>query len=154
MLRSLASLLSTGAMPAKPAVGIGLHELIDHSSVIGLLGLLAAFENIRIYTLALGIGGIVGGILLFINHKKSLDSVLASDSADRVMEYEMRKYRRRATVSAMVASVGCMLSALYWVNDARVFSVFILMILSLLVGILGVWKHANGTTFRHGFPCR
>lgn len=103
-----------------------------------LLGLVAAFENIRNYSLVLGIGGIAAGVLLFINHKRHLDHMLASDAAERVKVYESRKYRRRATASAMIASVGCMLAALYWVNDAGVFSVFILMILSLLVGILGV----------------
>lgn len=103
-----------------------------------LIGLIAAFESVRRYSLALGIGGLAGGILLFINHKKQLDAVLANNVEPRIRNFETRKYRRRATASAMIASVGCMLSALYWVSDARVFSAFILMILSLLIGILGV----------------
>jgi hypothetical protein len=88
--------------------------------------------------LALGIGGIAGGILLFINHKKFLDQQLASDANDRVKSFEMRKFRRRTIASAMITSAGTMMAALYWVTDVKVFSIFILMILSLLVGILGV----------------
>ncbi len=100
--------------------------------------LVGAFESIRSYTLALGIGGIAGGILLFINHKKFLDQQLASDANDRVKSFEMRKFRRRTIASAMITSAGTMMAALYWVTDVKVFSIFILMILSLLVGILGV----------------
>ena len=100
--------------------------------------LLGAFESIRNYTLALGVGGIAGGILLFVNHKKHLDQKLASDANDRVKAFEIRKFRRRTVVSAMVTSAGTMMAALYWVTDVKVFSIFILMILSLLVGILGV----------------
>ena len=122
----------------KGVAGAGLLGAGSVWETFCVLGLIAAFENIRNYSLVLGIGGIAGGILLFINHKKRVDQMLASDAAERVKTYESRKYRRRATASAMIASVGCMMAALYWVNDARVFSVFILMILSLLVGILGV----------------
>lgn len=108
-----------------------------------LLGLatpfvVATFESIRSYTLAFGIAGLVGGILLFINHKRRLVEVLASDASQRTQAFELRKYRRRTVVSAMIASAGCMMAALYWVTDARAFSVFILMILALLLGILGV----------------
>jgi hypothetical protein len=106
--------------------------------VIGLPVLIAAFESVRNYSLALGIGGIAGGILLFVNHKKQLDAILASGAEERAKAYESRKYRRRAIASAMIASLGCMMAALYWVTDARVFSVFILMIMALLIGILGV----------------
>ena len=119
-------------------LGTPPQDLAEFTHAIGLLGLIAAFENIRNYSLALGIGAVAGGVLLFVNHKRHLLEILASDAAERVKAYESRKYRRRATASAMIASVGCMLAALYWVTDARIFSIFILMILSLLVGILGV----------------
>lgn len=105
---------------------------IDNSLIVG------AFENVRIYALALGIGGFAGGILLFINHKHQLDAVLASGADERTCAFEIRKYRRRAIVSAMIASVGCMMAALYWVRDYKIYSAFILMILTLLVGILGM----------------
>jgi predicted histidine transporter YuiF (NhaC family) len=100
--------------------------------------LIAAFENVRLYALVLGIGGLVGGVLLFINHKRQYDAVLASDADERTRAFETRKYRRRAIVSAMIASVGCMLAALYWVRDAKIYSAFILMILALLLGIMGM----------------
>lgn len=100
--------------------------------------LIGAFENVRSYALALGIGGLAGGILLFINHRRQLESILASDADERTRAFEQRKYRRRAIVSAMIASVGCMMAALYWVSDAKVYSAFILMILTLLLGIMGM----------------
>ena len=100
--------------------------------------LVGAFENIRNYTLAFGIAGLAGGVLLFVNHKRRLDGVLVSGANERIKAFETRKYRRRTVVSSMVASAGCMMAALYWVTDAKVFSAFILMILTLLLGILGV----------------
>jgi hypothetical protein len=100
--------------------------------------LVAAFENVRGYSLVLGIGGLAGGILLFINHKRRVDTVLASDADQRTRAFEIRKFRRRSIVSAMIASVGCMMAALYWVSDAKVYSAFILMILALLLGIMGM----------------
>ena len=126
--------LNDGVVGCGGADSIAEHCLMGACRII----LVAAFESIRGYTLALGIGGITSGVLLFINHKRHLHEVLTSDAAERIKTYETRKYRRRAVVSAMVTSVGCMLSALFWVSDAKVFSVFIMMIMSLLVGILGV----------------
>ncbi len=38
----------------------------------------------------------------------------------------------------MIASAGCLMAALFWVTEPRVFVVFILLILALLIGILGV----------------
>ncbi len=73
--------------------------------------LLAAFENVRGYSLVLGLGGLAGGILLFINHKRQIDAVLASDANQRTRAFEIRKFRRRSIVSAMIASVGCMMAA-------------------------------------------
>ena len=100
--------------------------------------LVAAFEGVRNYSLAIGLGAVAGGILLFVNHRRQLEHVLAEKPADRIVAFEQRKYRRRTIVSAMITSVGCMLAALFWVTDERVFSVFILMIMGLLIGILGV----------------
>ena len=122
-----------------------LHQVLDSpvvstwSSVANLPGLLLAeFESIRNYTLAIGIGGIAGGILLFINHKRQLDTQLASDANERVKGFEIRKFRRRSAASAMIMSAGLMMAALYWVTEPKVFAVFIMMILTLLLGILGV----------------
>ncbi len=138
LLRQFLPTANVDWVNGQEAVGdslLGASELLQ-----GLVftGLIAAFDNIRNYALVLGIGGIAAGILLFFHHKRHLQEMLSSSVAERVKIYESRKYRRRATASAMIASVGCMLAALYWVHDARVFSMFILMILSLLIGILGV----------------
>lgn len=102
------------------------------------LTMLGAFENVKNVALAMGLGGLAGGIILFVNHKRHLATVLAKEKDKRIVAYENRKFRRRAIVSAMIASAGCMMAALYWVVDVRIFAVFILMILGLLVAILGV----------------
>lgn len=99
---------------------------------------IAAFERIRNFTLVLGLSGIATGILLYINHKRHLDRVLSEKPSERIANFEMRKFRRRAVTSVMITSVGLMMAALFWVTDAKVFSSFILMILTLLVGILGI----------------
>ena len=115
-----------------------LEAIAGSEETLSIPILVGAFESIRNYALALGVGGIAGGILLFVNHKKYLDQQLASDANERVKSFEIRKFRRRTIVSAMVTSAGTMMAALYWVTDVKVYSIFIMMILSLLVGILGV----------------
>ena len=105
-----------------------------------MFGLLGEFDssNIRNISLVMGLGGIAGGIILFINHKRHLANVIASRPEQRIVDFEERKFRRRSIVSAMIASTGLMMAALYWVNEAKIFAVFIMMILGLLVAILGV----------------
>ncbi len=98
----------------------------------------AAFDGVRGYSLFLGLGGLACGVLLFLNHKWHLDSVLESGVADRIKDFESRKFRRRAIASSMITSVGFMLAALYWVTEPKIFTAFILMILTLLLGILGI----------------
>ncbi len=94
-----------------------------------------SLNNVKAYALILGIGALLGGVYLLLNHKQTLDAVLASREPDRVKTFESRKYRRRASASTMIACLGCLLAGLYWVTDQKVFAVFILMILGLLVGI-------------------
>ena len=102
--------------------------------------LAGASESARVYSLVLGLGGLAGGVLLFLNHKRHLSEVIAEKPAERIIAFEQRKYRRRSIVSAMIASAGCMLAALFWVTDERVFVVFIMMILGLLVLVM-VWPN-------------
>lgn len=99
---------------------------------------MAELANVRSSSLVVGIGILAGGVLLFINHKREIDEVVTSEVADRIKAFEMRKFRRRAIISSMIVSVGLMMAALYWVNEQRVFAIFILMILALLVGISGL----------------
>lgn len=100
--------------------------------------LIAEMASVQRYALVIGIGTFLGGVLLLLHHKRQLDEVLASDAADRITPYESRKYRRRALVSTLIASLGTMLASLFWVDDQRVFATIILIILALLVGIAGL----------------
>jgi hypothetical protein len=112
---------------------------IGCSELIGLcpsMGVLAAGENFLVYTLALGLCGILTGFLLLFAHKQSFDAAMRAEDNERVRSFEARKYRRRSVVSSMVASTGCMMAALYWVTEPKTFVVFILLILTLLLGIL------------------
>lgn len=112
-----------------------MFELLTNQSLPVLIG---AFESIRGSALALGVAGIVGGITLFLNHRRHWEEVASSDAAQRIVKFELRKFRRRSINSGMITSAGLMMAALFWVTEERVFSVFILMILGLLVAILGV----------------
>ena len=112
-----------------------MFELITNQSLPILIG---AFESIRGSALAIGIGGVVGGIILFLNHRRHWEEVAASNVAQRIFKFELRKFRRRSINSGMITSAGMMMAALFWVTEERIFSVFILMILGLLVAILGV----------------
>jgi len=89
-------------------------------------------------SLVLGLGTVAGGILLLSHHKRHLKEVLAQRPEQRIIDFEERKFRRRSIVSTMIASVGLMLASLFWVEDQRVFAVFIMMILGVLIGIIGI----------------
>ena len=102
------------------------------------LGLLAATENVRVYSLLLGLFGIVAGFLLLFGHRRKYELAMAQEEQDRAIQFETRKYKRRTLVSAMITATGCMMASLFWVDNARVFSVFILLILATLLGILGI----------------
>ena len=100
--------------------------------------LLGVTESIRGYSLAIGLCGFFVGVFLFLSHRRQWEDVVSSDASERIVKFELRKFRRRSIVNAMITSVGCIMAALFWVTDGRVFSIFILMTLGLLVAILGV----------------
>ena len=110
--------------------------MIDFESVIQSFELLGAFEGIKGFSLVLGMGAVASGVFLFLNHRRHLAEVMSDAQKKRILAFEIRKYRRRTAISAMITSTGFMLAALNWVNEPRVFTVFILMILGLLLGIL------------------
>jgi hypothetical protein len=110
--------------------------VIDSGSVIQSFELLGAFEGIKGFSLMLGIVAIASGLFLFLNHRRHLNEVLSDAKNKRIFAFEIRKYRRRSAISAMITSTGFMLAALNWVNEPRVFTVFIMMILGLLLAIL------------------
>lgn len=92
----------------------------------------------RTWSLVLGVIMFITGVFLLFNHKLYLNQILESSDDPRELRFELRKFRRRSLVGSMIASVGCMIGALHWVTDARIFSIFILLILGLLMAILVV----------------
>ncbi len=110
--------------------------MIDTESVIQSCELLGAFEGIKGFSLMLGIVAVASGLFLFLNHRRHLNDVMSDPQNKRILAFEIRKYRRRTAISAMITSTGFMLAALNWVNEPRVFTVFIMMILGLLLAIL------------------
>ena len=116
---------------------LGKHVIVnDFVSVIHAFELLGEFEGIKGVSLMLGIIAIASGVFLFLNHRRHLTEVMSVAQNQRIISFEIRKYRRRTAISAMITSTGFMLAALNWVNEPRVFTVFIMMILGLLLGIL------------------
>jgi hypothetical protein len=114
---------------------VGAFRLESIESIQLLLGF---NESVMAYCLAFGIAGLVGGLALLSAHKAALDQAMATENNERVQRFEIRKFRRRATASSMIASVGCMMAALFWVDDPKVFSIFIMLILTLLLLILTI----------------
>lgn len=102
----------------------------------GSIGLLAAGEDFLSYTLALGLSGILTGFLLLFAHKRAFEASMKLEDNPRMRLFESRKYRRRSVVSSMIAATGCLMAALFWVTEPKIFAIFILLIMTLLLGIL------------------
>ncbi len=99
--------------------------------------LLAVIEgNVRLMTLLFGVGSFIGGIMLIYAHRRGLEHATAEVETARNERFEVRKFRRRALAGSLIASMGVMLAGLCWVTDSRMFSLFLLMILGLLSGIM------------------
>ena len=114
----------------------GLSELLNQQGVVILL--FATGDNVRSYSLVLGLFGIFTGFVLMLAHKRAFDVAMSVEDKERVRAFETRKFRRRSTVSSMIAAAGCMLAALFWVIEPKTFSIFILLIMATLIGILGI----------------
>ena len=89
--------------------------------------------------LSLGIGILVfiGGLVLMFSHRRSFDEAFEQPITGQQVNFENRKYRRRVVVAGMIASLGIMIAAIYWVEEPRAFASLILIILGTLLGILG-----------------
>jgi len=90
----------------------------------------------RAWALAVGVASFFGGIMLIGAHRRGLDRATAEVETARNERFEVRKFRRRSLVGSLIASMGAIMAGLYWVTDNRLFSLFVLMILGLLSGIL------------------
>ena len=104
---------------------------------IFLLGFNLA-PGLRSCVLVLGVLAFFGGIFMMFQHHAAIEAVTQNESDPRVQLFETRKFRRRGLVNAMISSMGCMMAAMYWADEARVFGILLMIVLSLLLGILGM----------------
>lgn len=95
-------------------------------------------ESAKNFSLLLGLGSIAGGVVSLFAHKHRIDEVFNSPHTKSELQFESRKYRRRAIASSMIASQGIMLAGIAWVDEVRTIAIFTSIILLLLVGILGI----------------
>jgi hypothetical protein len=129
---------------------MNFHSL---SSMPWLLSFVAD-DDVRMYTMLFGLVAFSGGVLLMIRHKRAIDEILRVQRDERIRLFEQRKFRRRTTTSALIASIGVMLMSLYWARDPIPFTVLVCMILILLVVLLAlamldamsIGLHRLGTT--------
>jgi len=99
--------------------------------------LLAVTSAIQTSGLLLGLASIVAGLLLMRAHRSAFQVVAEKNPTAGLFRFELKKMRRRTLIAALVASIGCMLVALFWVNEVKVLAVFSLMIMLQLIVILG-----------------
>ena len=97
-----------------------------------------ANESVRVWSLVFGVASFIGGVMLIGAHRKVLDQAAAEAETARNQRFEVRKFRRRALVGSLIASMGAIMAGLYWVNTRELFALFILMILGLLSGIMAI----------------
>lgn len=100
--------------------------------------LIGLSESAKNFSLLLGLGSIAGGVVSLYAHKHRLDEVFDNPHTKSELQFESRKYRRRAIASSMIASQGIMLAGIAFVDELRTVAIFISIILVLLVGILGI----------------
>lgn len=100
-----------------------------------LIGLSETAKNL---CMLLGVGSLAGGVLSLLAQKHQLDELIASKHTARELDYESRKYRRRAIASSLISSLGIMLAGMAFVDDLRTVAIFVSIILLLLVGVLGL----------------
>lgn len=99
--------------------------------------LLAQVGTAQNLSLGIGIVVFIGGILLMYSHRHAYDEAFDQPITEQKVNFENRKYRRRVFVAGMIASLGIMISAIYWVEEPRAFASLILIILATLTAILG-----------------
>lgn len=95
-------------------------------------------QDVKNFALLLGVGSFAGGVLSLFALKRRLDEVFSNPHTVREINFETRKYRRRAIGSSLIASLGIMMAGIYAVDEIRTMSIFISIILLMLLGIMGV----------------
>lgn len=104
--------------------GLGLESIM----------LLAAGAPKYMY-IAVGVATLCAGVLMLSANKRDVDQAFASDGSPAFKRIELRKYRRRATTSVMIAIMGCFITGCYWVTEKRLAAFFLLAIIGLLIAI-------------------
>jgi hypothetical protein len=98
---------------------------------------LAITPAIQTSGLLLGVASILAGLLLMRAHRSSFQAIAGKDPSPGLFRFEFKKMRRRTLIAALVASIGCMLVSLHWVNEIKVLAFFSLAIMLQLLLILG-----------------
>jgi uncharacterized membrane protein len=100
--------------------------------------LLAISQRLQNSALILGLFGMAVGVMLMKGHQTVFQRSLRHSETPAARNFEARKLRRRTIVAALVTSVGCMLTAIYWVTEIRVLAIFTLLIICQLLFMLGI----------------
>lgn len=98
--------------------------------------LIAVSQRLQNSALMLGILGIIIGVMLMKGHQAIFQRSFRKADSRFAKNFEARKLKRRTIVAALVTSVGCMLTAIYWVTEIRVLAIFTLLIVCQLFFIL------------------
>ena len=85
--------------------------------------------------IAVGAATFCAGLLMLSANRRDVDDAFAGDGSPAYKRIELRKYRRRATTSAMISILGCFIGGCYWVTEKRLAAVFLLIIMVLLTAI-------------------
>lgn len=98
------------------------------------------FEDpaIRQLTLFLGLVAFAGGCYLLMRTHRAYQFALAEETKEKARLFEFRKFRRRMVANSLIAAIGAMLAALYWIIEPRLFALMISLVLVSLLGVLGL----------------
>lgn len=100
------------------------------------LAALALRANVAL--LLMGIFCFVGGILLLLQHRREWLASLAERSDARTRRFEEQKFRRRALLTGMISSAGCLMTSMYWLVEPRLWATMMGVLLLVLLGIVGL----------------
>ena len=114
----------------------GFESQLVHCQL--LVGQIIDDSDTRFFTLLFGLAAFSGGIVMMFRHQRSYRDAIAKKTDERVRRFEYRKFRRRMTASSMISAIGVMLASLYWATEPRAFAVLITLVLTALLGVLGL----------------